>query len=119
MAGAAGELEALTVLCDHLDELKRRAEAGSWSVRLDRTVASVRDGGSALRACERLGLTGDDAGDSRSPTGPWPSGLRPEDVPIGRGRYTCPRDRCERAAGRDDTGRPPFCPVFDQPMRPA
>ncbi|WP_419998829.1 hypothetical protein [Streptomyces boninensis] len=115
----ADEPEALTVLCGDLAALRRRAAEGLWTARLERVVQEVRDGGSAVEACTRLGLigtvprherTGDDS--------PWPAGLGPEEPPLGKGSYACPRRTCERAGQRGDNGRPPFCMIYDLPMRP-
>jgi hypothetical protein len=123
MTSELGEGEALTLLCGYLDELHEHAERGLWAGRLERVVRGVRDGASAVEACARLGLivTVDEA-ETRTGVGgggPWRvPGLSSPDLPIGRGRYTCPRVVCQRRGKRDADGHPPYCDLFEQPMQP-
>jgi hypothetical protein len=121
------EGQALVLWCLLLPELRRAAAAGRWSDRLERTVARVRDGGSALDACARFDLIPGPGSDSPvrgvgEPAGvgsayPDPRGPRPPST--GRGEYRCPRGICGRQDRRDDEGRPPVCALFDdEPMLP-
>jgi hypothetical protein len=114
------EDEALALLCAYLGDLREKAKAGLWSNRLDRVVRNVREGGSAMEACRRLGLAADDDSTTRSgDTGLWRvPGLSTAALPMGKGRYTCPRAVCQRKAGRDADGHPPRCELFERPMQP-
>ena len=121
MVSETREVEALTLLCSYLGELHERAELGLWSRRLDRLVSRVRDGGSAVEACARLGVTiAEDGAAVRAPgSGPWRiPGLRVPDLPVGKGRFTCPHGICRRSGQRDADGHPPFCTLFERPMQP-
>jgi hypothetical protein len=106
----ADEREAMALLCEHLPELRERAEAGYWADRLDMHLNEVAGGASALAACQELGLIGDD------PT--LRSGGRLDGLPAVTmtGDYRCPDRRCARRAGRDSNGRPPLCGLAETPM---
>jgi hypothetical protein len=122
--GDLGEGDALALWCTELPKLRLAALNDGRVVRLERVLARVRSGRSALAACQRYGLlnpaTPDDGHTRGGSTGadPFPqrgTGLVP---PVGRGSYRCPRQRCPREAERDDQGRPPICALFDEPMAP-
>ena len=120
------EGQAVVLWCLRLPGLRRAAAAGRWSDRLERTVAQVRDGGSALDACRRFDLLPVERDDTSfrgvdpadiTTAFPDPRGSRPPMT--GRGEYRCPRGVCGRTDRRDDEGRPPVCALFDdEPMLP-
>jgi hypothetical protein len=127
VAAEIDEGQALVLWCLLLPDLRRAAAAGRWSDRLERAVAQVREGGSALDACRRFDLLPDEDRDETSrgpvePAGvagayPDPRGSRPPST--GRGEYRCPRGLCGRHDRRDEQGRPPVCSLFDdEPLRP-
>ncbi|WP_431997037.1 hypothetical protein [Streptomyces fungicidicus] len=116
------ESEALAIWCARLPGLREQARRTGVGERLDRDVARVQEGGSALRAVRKwvrdedpevvrawsgrdvLGLVG------------FPGVTRP--TPVGTGTYVCPRERCDRTAGRDAQGHVPVCHAFGAAMRP-
>lgn len=115
-AGLA-EREAVGFLCERLPELRKRAEAGYWTDRLDLNVDEVANGGSAVTACRELGLIADPPnptrGDSPGAAGARIAGLAPVTLV---GRYTCPLGRCARHADRDERARVPECHLTGTPM---
>ncbi|MCE6994979.1 hypothetical protein LZG04_09185 [Saccharothrix sp. S26] len=128
MAVELDEGQALVLWCLLLPELRRAAAVGGWSDRLDRAVARVRDGGSALDACRQFDLVAGDGPDDAARgvgepsvvTNAYPDPRGPRPPSTGRGEYRCPRGVCGRHDRRDDEGRPPVCALFDdEPMLPA
>ncbi|MDA3647860.1 hypothetical protein LZ318_06820 [Saccharopolyspora indica] len=114
---------ALALWCAMLPVLRDRAAAGLWTGRLERAENRVRNGASALRACEQFGLIAQDGapGDSTRGAGSGDVVVVPglDPVPLaGGGDYRCPARRCPRRDERDATGRPPRCTLFDEPMLP-
>ncbi|MGW4231701.1 hypothetical protein ACWEF9_20800 [Streptomyces sp. NPDC004980] len=117
------EDEAFAAWCAQLPAISEEAAEAGASARLERDVARVRAGGSALTAYRKWRGT-DGPGTWRSwsePAGtgmaglPGPSPLKP----AGAGSYRCPEARCDRRASRDEQGHPPVCAALDIPMTPA
>jgi hypothetical protein len=111
---------AITVLCTALPTLRIRAARGFWEDILDRHVAEVSAGGSAVAACRELAL--DVHPDGRPGTRGGESGIDGATTdwlppPVLMGDYVCPLRRCARRADRDDHGRPPRCALSDEHMR--
>lgn len=78
------------------------------------TLESIRAGGSALRACIRLGYTTDSGQPVREDIAAF-TGFGVE-APEIHGRYKCPSLRCLRQAEADQDGREPFCSIDSRPM---
>lgn len=116
------EDEALVAWCERLPAIRAEASAVGAAARLERDIARVREGGSALVAYRRW--LGTDEADSwrtwSEPAGSAMPGLPglPRAVPAGTGDYRCPQDRCTRRASRDELGHPPVCAAFDVAMVP-
>lgn len=104
------ERKAMALLCEHLPELRERAEAGFWADQLDMHLNEVAEGASALAACQELGLIGPDQ--------TLRSAGRLDGLPTVTltGDYRCPDRRCARRADRDSDGRPPLCELTETPM---
>ncbi|MDX3853917.1 hypothetical protein [Streptomyces sp. AK02-01A] len=117
------EDEAFAVWCAHLTAIREEAAEAGATARLERDVARVRAGGSALTAYRKW-RSADEPGTWRSwsdPPGAGVAGLPgPSPVkPTGAGAYRCPVTRCDRRAARDEQGHVPTCAAFDIPMTPA
>lgn len=118
------EGQALVLWCTLLPDLRREAMAGRWTDRLERAAVRVREGGSALDACQQFELLDLETAEPPTrnvgdplPVYPTPRGSRPPRT--GRGDYRCPRMVCSRRDNRDDNGHPPVCSLFDnEPMQP-
>ncbi|SFJ30882.1 hypothetical protein [Amycolatopsis sacchari] len=113
---------ALARWCENLPRLREEAARTGAAARLDREIARVRDGGSAVSACRKW-LDTEPAGGVRSwaePPGAAIAGLpgSPPVTSVGAGAYRCPRQRCSRTAGRDEHGHVPGCAAFGVPMVP-
>ncbi|MCX5416158.1 hypothetical protein [Streptomyces sp. NBC_00059] len=116
------EDEAFAAWCAQLPAISEEAEEAGASARLERDVARVRAGGSALAAYRKWrGTEGIPVWRSWSePVGaglaglPGPSPVRP----AGTGAYRCPLTRCDRRAPRDEQGHLPTCAAFGIPMTP-
>jgi hypothetical protein len=111
------EAEALALWCAMLPDLRRRARENGWDTRLEREIARLGAGKSAIRSCEKFGLIGQqirrEARDVLDIPGQDPA------KPVARGTFVCPENRCDRRGERDEVGRPPRCELFGGlPMRP-
>lgn len=118
----ATEDEAFAAWCAHLPAVREDAAKAGATARLERDIARVRAGGSALTAYRKW-LGTEELGAWRSwsePPGAGMAGLPgPAPVkPVGAGAYRCPVARCARQASRDERGHPPTCAAFDIPMTP-
>ncbi len=116
------EPEALALWCDRLPGLREQARRTGVGERLDRDVTRVREGGSAVRAVRKWVREGEPE-DVRVWSGRDVLGLvgfpgAARATPVGAGTYGCPRERCDRAAGRDAQGHVPVCHAFGAAMRP-
>lgn len=112
------ECAALALLCERLPQLGDVARAYGWTQRLDQEIQAVTAAGSALEACQRLGLLESTLTPVSSQTRDGVTtvsipGLEPVQM---RGDYTCPLRRCSRRAGRDQQGHPPRCALTGQAM---
>jgi hypothetical protein len=123
---AETERLALAALCAALPTLRRHAERGLWTDVLDAHVTAVEAGGSAVAACRELSL-GIDPVDGPVDRGGGPADRGDANIdgaaidwlppPSLIGDYVCPRQRCDRRAGRDDHARTPRCGLSGEPMR--
>lgn len=113
---AAAEREALAAFCAALPTLRASAARGFWQDTLEMHLAEVAAGGSAVRACAELGLTG--TGETTRGEGTL-EGASTSWLPAPAlyGDYRCPLERCARRAGRDEQARPPRCALSGEPMR--
>jgi hypothetical protein len=111
-----GERTMLAWLCAQLPVLRVAADRYGWRDRLDREIAAVQDGGSAVRACRRLGLP-IDPDQQKSADGQLASlaALGLDSVTV-EGDYLCPHGRCGRRAHADQHGRQPVCALDSTPM---
>jgi hypothetical protein len=118
--GAHTKLERrqLAQLCALLPELRERAEQGLWSDELDELIGELQAGGSAVQACERLGLAVAEPDTLRGEQPPGVEGAQLEGLAEVRldGDYRCPSARCARRGRRDDRGRAPVCAFDGRPM---
>jgi hypothetical protein len=116
------EDEALVAWCERLPAIRAEAVADGATARLERDIARIRGGGSALIAYRRwLGTEAPGAWRTWSePAGPAMPGLPGLSTaePAGTGDYRCPLGRCTRRASRDEFGHPPVCNAFDVAMPP-
>ena len=113
------EGEAYTAWCAQLPAVRVEAARSGAMARLEREIARVRDGGSAVAACRKWLSADEHAWRSWSePAGAGMAGLPgpAQGLPVGVGDYGCPRGRCDRRAGRDAHGHVPVCSAFDAPM---
>lgn len=128
MNGERDEPQALATWCEWLPKLRDRVRAsrGDWGPRLERVANRVREGGSAIDACDRYRRFFESPDEEAD--GPGRGPLPPESLPrrgvppvpaVGRGNYRCPRRLCVREGERDDQGHPPICETFAEPMQPA
>lgn len=105
------EQSALSWLCAHLPDLCSAADRDGWSPKLDKILQDVRNGRSAVAACQRLGYR--DAGQSRTIDLPRLNSLGKlgiDRIPL-IGEYRCPRSvgACNRRGETDEQGREPRC----------
>ncbi|GHA16500.1 hypothetical protein GCM10010345_21720 [Streptomyces canarius] len=118
------EDQALALWCDRLPSLQTRAARAGLASRLDRDIARVRDGGSAVRACRKWLPEDDEPGGRTTRSWSGETGTAFASLPGGReirrtgvGAYACPTGACARRAGRDEQGHPPACAAFGTPMQ--
>ncbi|MEO3809503.1 hypothetical protein ABGB17_10935 [Sphaerisporangium sp. B11E5] len=111
---------ALALWCEELPRLRADAEAGGWTVPLERQAAAVAEGGSAATAWEELGVSmagGHIVPDPAIRTRGAVVVVPGQDPVRLTGDYACPHRRCPRRATRDHHGRPPACALDGAPMR--
>ncbi|MFC6081232.1 hypothetical protein [Sphaerisporangium aureirubrum] len=111
---------ALALWCEELPRLRADADAGGWTVPLERQAAAVADGGSAVAAWDELGVSLA-AGHIVPGAGTRTRGalvVVPGQDPVHlTGDYACPHRRCPRRATRNARGEPPACALDGAPMR--
>jgi hypothetical protein len=107
MTPEESEREARAWICDHLRRLEALAAEGSWSVTLNREMAMLHAGHSALTTLRQLGLD--------TSVMPWAG-----ESPLTGHRYGCPSAEwsCSRVSGPLSGDRRPECALTHAPMRP-
>jgi hypothetical protein len=106
------EREAHEWLCANLAPLRVRARESDWVDKLEREVQSVRDGGSAVRACRSLGYRGTTSESRGTFAGSIPLAQLGIDPVVQLGEYVCPKRRCGRRESSGSDGAEPRCALF-------
>ncbi|MEV2242091.1 hypothetical protein [Micromonospora sp. NPDC049891] len=113
---ALSERDAHEWLCTQLAPLRARAREGGWEDKLERTVRTVQDGGSAVRACRLLGYRGHAESVRGTFSGGIPLARLGLDPLVRRGEYVCPKSNCGRRAGVRPDGGEPRCTLYGSVM---